>query len=98
MSPELREGAARICDETARWERGERGPLRTPANSLMPEGTDEAFGIAALAGAAAGEAMVGARMGFKASLAWSSAAVLLRAGWSPGEPVKALAVGQSVPS
>ena len=43
----VREEAARCAEETARWQRGERGPLRMPNGLVNGEFCDAAFGVAA---------------------------------------------------
>lgn len=93
ITADLRAGGARICRETARWERGERGPLRTPLDSDDPEGSDDEFGVAGAAGTAVGLAIKAARVRCKVCDAWDEAALLLESGWSPGDDVRAMVVG-----
>lgn len=78
----VREDAARCCDETARWQRGERGPLRTPdAFPLTAEFSDGAFGVASEVALAVAQALKQAGVWFDLAFPWSMAATLLRAGW-----------------
>lgn len=80
----VREEAARCAEETARWERGERGPLRGPPDGLLCEFSDAAFGVAAEVAMVVCDALKARRVRFDPALAWSTAATLLRNGWQRG--------------
>lgn len=92
----VREDAARICDETARWQRHERGPLR--AGGLMSEGSDAAFGVAAEVAMVVGDALKANRMRFRSDFPWSTAAMLLRNGWQRGHKLLTHEVGKGAKS
>lgn len=94
MTPELREEAARCAEETARMERGERGVLRSQLNSLVPEFSDDAFGLAAEVAGVVLEAFLaaGLRGRFHPHQGWDLAATLLRAGWKRGDRIESYLV------
>lgn len=91
---EVREEAARVCEETARWERGERPKLRYGAPG-QSEFSDGAFGVAAEVAFAVSRALFSTGKKFKPDLAWASAAVLLRAGYKRGQQIVAQELGQA---
>ena len=91
---EVRADAARCAEETARYERGERGPLRTPRGLVPGEFTDAAFGVAAEVATVVGEALRISGARFTAALCWSTAATLLRAGWQRGQRISPHVVGR----
>lgn len=80
----VREEATRVCEETARWQRGERGPLRTPADGLLSEGSDAAFGVAGEVAMVVGDALKERGIRFDPAFPWATAATLLRNGWQRG--------------
>jgi hypothetical protein len=80
----VREEAARCAEETGRWQRGERGPLRMPGRDLLPEFSDTAFGVAAEVAMIVGDAMKRAGTRFDVAFPWTMAATLLRSGWQRG--------------
>lgn len=91
---EVREEAARCCDETARHQRGERGPLRTPDRSSDPEFCDAALGVAAEVADVVAATLRRARQRFTADFVWSTAAMLLRNGWQRGHKLVPHVVGR----
>jgi hypothetical protein len=95
---DVREEAARCASETARWERGERGPLRMPSGLIAGEFSDAAFGVAAEVAMEVAGAMKAAGQRPGVHLPWSVAATLLRAGWQRGQRVLAHRVGKGGPS
>lgn len=80
----VREDAARCAEETAKWQRGERGPLRTPHHGLLSEFSDAAFGVAAEVAMEVARAMKSKRVRFTVDMPWNLAAALLRGGWQRG--------------
>jgi hypothetical protein len=82
--------------ETARPERGERGPLRRPdTHGIRAEFSDDAFGVAAEVAVLVSRALVTARakshgkkLRWTADKPWTVAARLLRAGWKRGESLQ----------
>lgn len=96
---DVREEAARVCDETARWQRGERGPLRTPdVHPLIAEGSDAAFGVAAEVAMAVGNALSAKGQRFTVDFPWTMAATLLRGGWQRGHRIELHVIGKERPS
>jgi hypothetical protein len=79
----VREEAARCAEETARYERGERPPLRY-GNPLTSEFSDAAFGVAAEVALVVSDALKANAVRFEAAFCWSTAATLLRNGWQRG--------------
>lgn len=88
---EVREEAARVCDETARYMRGERGPLRMPPN---PEFRDMAFGVASEVAMTVANALKSIKQRFTADFPWITAATLLRAGWKRGHRLEPHVIGK----
>jgi hypothetical protein len=86
---DVRENAARCAEETARWERGERGPLRMPRGLIAGEFTDAEFGTAAEVATTVGDALTARGQRFRPEFAWSTAAKLLRNGWQRGHRLMA---------
>lgn len=81
---DFREEAARVCEETARYERGERAALRLDPNDIANnEFSDSAAGIAAEVATTVSAALK--RSGMAALVCpeqvWNLAANLLRGGW-----------------
>jgi hypothetical protein len=95
VTVEIREEAARVCDETARMERGERSRLRCGSIEDAGEFSDSAFGLAGTAAKAVADALRSTGKRFHPSLGWSTAGRLLRAGWSPGQQIVAQEVAQT---
>lgn len=89
----VREEAARCAHETARWQRGERGPLEMPRGLIGGEFSDAAFGVAAEVAMVVGEAMKAAGERFTSDFPWSTAATMLRNGWQRGHKLFAQEVG-----
>jgi hypothetical protein len=81
---DVREEAARCCEETARMERGERGRVLGPHDGPQCEFSDDAFGVAAEAATVVCDALKRAGAGFSVDLPWTLAAGMLRAGWQRG--------------
>lgn len=81
---EVREDAARCCDETAKMELGQRTEVGTGLNGKDAEFSDAAFGVANEVALTVGRAirMTGRRV--HPSVCWSTAARLLRQGWTRG--------------
>lgn len=79
----VREEAARCCEETAKWQRGERGELRQPRhrNDLLAEFSDDAFGVAGEVAMIVGEAFKKSGARFRVDVPWDIAARMLRSGW-----------------
>lgn len=95
----VREEAARVCEETAKVIRGERGPLRTPdVYKLTAEFSDAAFGVASEVTLAIAEAVIGAGCRMELDQYWTVGASLLRAGWKRGQRIEGFAVGKGAPS
>ncbi len=89
---DVREDAARCCEETARYVRKERGPLRDPiSHGILAEFPDAAFGVASEVAEAVAEAMVLTGAGFTADMPWTLAATLLRNGWQRGHRIQPIA-------
>lgn len=83
---EVREEAARCCDETAKMERGERGALGTPGvDGRGGEFTDAAFGVACEVALIVGGAIRSTGRRARPDFCWSTAAVMLRTGWNRGQ-------------
>lgn len=95
---EVREEAIRCAEETARQERGERGPLRMPCGLVSGEFSDAAFGVAAEVATRVFEALRTTGKRFKPELCWSTAADLLRAGWQRGQKLVPMEIGRGDPS
>ncbi len=75
----FREEAARVCDETARFERGERDEIGAD------EFGDLAYGLAADAAYAVSAAVPARHVHlWSPAHVWDAAALALRAGWQPG--------------
>ncbi len=89
---EVRDEAARCCDETARYERHERSVLRPD------EFSEGALAVALEVAFVVGDAMKAAGMGWQPELPWTAAALLLRAGWKRGDEVRPFAAGGGLPS
>ena len=89
----IREDAARCAEETARWERGERGPLRMPTGLVGGEFSDAAFGVAAEVAMVVADALKAKGQRFTLDFPWSMAAQLLRRGWQRGHRLVAFQVG-----
>lgn len=85
---DVREGAARVADETSKYMRGERGRLRMPPGP-NPEGTDAEFGVAAEVAMIVANAIRATGVRFRADMPWATAAKLLRAGWQRGHKLVA---------
>jgi hypothetical protein len=94
---DVRDGAARCAEETARWERGERGPLRMPHGLIAGEFSDAEFGTAGEVATKVGNALLARGQRFRPELAWSTAAKLLRGGWQRGHQLLAHVVGGEEP-
>lgn len=94
----VREDAARCAEETARYERGERGPLRMPHGLINGEFSDAAFGVAAEVAMVVADAMRSAGKRFTLDFPWSTAAKMLRNGWQRGHRLVAYEVGEDPPS
>jgi len=90
----VREEAARCAEETARWERGERGPLRMPRGLINGEFSDAAFGVAAEVAVVVAAAMRAAGQRFTIDMPWSTAAHMLRNGWQRGHRLVAYETGR----
>lgn len=90
----VRDEAARCAEETARWERGERGPLRMPRGLVAGEFSDAAFGTAGEVAGLVGDAMVASGQRFVAAFAWSTAATMLRNGWQREHRLMAHVIGK----
>ena len=93
----VRDEAARCAEETARWQRGERGPLRMPHGIVNGEFSDAAFGVAGEVAMVVGEAMKAAGQRFTVDFPWSTAATLLRNGWQRGHRLLAHQLGGGGP-
>lgn len=85
---DVRLEAARCADETAKYERGERGKLRMSDNRLLSEFSGEAAGTAAEVAMVVMEALKGRRIRISPAFCWSTAATLLRAGWQRGHKLE----------
>lgn len=81
---DVRADAARCADETARYSRGERGPLRMTDSPLTSEFSGEAAGTAAEVALVVAKSLKASGAKFDAALCWSTAATLLRNGWQRG--------------
>lgn len=90
----VREEAARCAEETARWQRGERGPLRMPRGIVNGEFSDAAFGVAAEVAMVVAGAMRSVGKRFTMDMPWSTAASMLRNGWQRGHRLVAYEVGK----
>ena len=90
----VREEAARCAEETARWQRGERGRLRMPHGLISGEFSDAAFGVAAEVAMVVADAMKAAGKRFTLDMPWSTAASMLRNGWQRGHKLVAYEVGK----
>ena len=85
---EVREEAARCCDETARWGRGERGRVLNPMDDgILGEFSDAAFGVASEVAMAVAEAFRSVHVRFAFDMPWSVAASMLRHGWQRGHKI-----------
>ncbi len=91
---DVRDEAARCADETARQERGERGPLRLPSGLVPGEFSDAACGVAAEVAMIAADALRAAGLRFNPDFPWSTAATLLRSGWKRGQRITSLVLGR----
>lgn len=90
---ENREQAARVCDETAKFMRGERGRLLNPIeHGLRAEFTDEAYGVAGEVAGVVNDALREGKARMPADKAWEIAAKLLRGGWQRGHKLKPMVV------
>lgn len=94
----VRDEAARCAEETARWQRGERGPLRMPRGLINGEFSDAAFGVAAEVAMVVADAMRSAGQRFTMDMPWSTAAKMLRNGWQRGHRLVAYEAGKGSPS
>lgn len=94
----VRDEAARCAEETARYERGERGPLHMPRGLVDGEFSDAAFGVAAEVATAVGDALRATGKRFQPAMVWATAARLLRAGWQRGHRMAAVEIGKGEPS
>lgn len=95
----VREEAARCCDEKSRYERRERGRLRNPVDhGDDAEFSDAAFGVAAEVAMHVAEALKRSGVRFSPEFAWSTAAIVLRAGWQRGQQLAAHITGPKVQS
>ena len=81
---DVRDEAARCCEETARAERGERPPVRCDT-TLLSEFSDAAAGTAAEVALKVGEQMRRTGAKWNSAFAWETAAKLLRSGWKRGD-------------
>lgn len=95
---EVRDEAARCAEETAKAERGDRGPIRTPSGLIAGEFSDAAFGVAAEVASLVGEALRATGKRFRSHLCWSTAAELLRSGWQRGQKLRTMQTGRGAPS
>jgi len=94
-----REDAARVCEETARYERGERPPLRIdPHDITNNEFSDPAAGIAAEVAMEISDALQAARVRCPPADVWAMAAKLLRSGWQRGHRLQPIVIGRGAPS
>lgn len=90
---QVRDEAARCADETAKFERGERGPVRmTTSFSLLSEFSGEAAGVAAEVAMVVMEACKEAGQPVTSAFCWSTAATMLRNGWQRGHKLKGMVV------
>lgn len=87
---EVREEAARCCDETAKMERGERVEIGTGLNGKPAEFTDAAFGVANEVALIVGESIRSSGLRARADFCWSTAAAMLRNGWKRGNVLASL--------
>lgn len=94
----VREEAACCADETAKMERGERGPVRICDNRLVSEFSGEAAGVAAEVALIVKDALKAQRVRFDAAFCWSTAATLLRSGWQRGHSLIGHVAGAKEPS
>lgn len=78
-----REEAARCCDETAKWQRGQRPPL-----NMFTEFSGHAFGVASEVALVVRDALVEAGVHWRPDFPWTAAATLLRAGWQRGHKLE----------
>lgn len=91
----VRDEAARCAEETAKFERGERGPVRMTTNpSLLSEFSGEAAGVAAEVAMVVKNALQEAGQRVVPAFCWSTAATLLRNGWQRGHKLKGIVVGE----
>lgn len=90
----VREEAARCCEETAKWQRGERGPLVQPTRLIGGEFSDAAFGVAGEVAMIVGEAFKEANARFRVDMPWDIAAKLLRSGWKRGHRILPHVIGK----
>lgn len=96
---EHRDDAARLCEETARQERGERPPLRIdPTDGASTEFSDSAAWIAAEVATVVSHAVKSARRRAAPDQVWDIAAKLLRSGWQRGHKLVGMSVGGGTPS
>jgi len=94
-----RDEAARVCEETARYERGERQPLRLDPNDISNhEFSDAAAGIAAEVAMEVSDALKAARVRCPPADVWAMAARLLRSGWQRGHRLQPIVTGRGAPS
>ncbi len=94
-----REDAARVCEETARYERGERGPLRLdPSDIEHNEFSDSATGIAAEVAMEVSDALKAAHVRCPPADVWAVAAKLIRSGWQRGHRIQPIVTGRGAPS
>src|SRR6185369_3867726 len=90
-----REDAARVCEETARYERGERPPLRLDQNDIEHnEFSDSAAGIASEVAMGVLDALKAARVRLTPAVCWDIAAKLLRSVWQRGHRIQPIVTGR----
>jgi|SRR6185436_4535745 len=90
-----REDAARVCEETASYERGERPPLRLDSADIEHnEFSDAAAGIAAEVAMEVSDALKAARVRCPPSDVWAIAAKLIRSGWQRGHRLQPIVTGR----
>jgi hypothetical protein len=93
----VREEAARCAEETAKMERGERGPLRMTEDPLTSEFTGYAAGTAAEVAMIVAAALKASRVQIDPAFCWDTAAKLLRSGWQRGHLLMGHVIGESAP-
>jgi hypothetical protein len=90
----VREEAARCAEETAKMERGERGPLRLTEDPRTSEFSGEAAGTAAEVAMVVMEALKAQGVRAPPVFCWMTAAMLLRNGWQRGHKLVGHTVGE----
>lgn len=93
---EVRHEAARCCEETAKYERGERAALRLSENPLLSEFRGEAAGTAAEVAMIVMHALKAKGYRATTDFYWDVAAKLLRNGWKRGDRILGHVVGKDV--